>query len=485
MVEQAGAAFPLRRVRVGVNTSARLALAGAAARANRGCAMSGDEQRLATASQPADEALRLHPFYGGKMQTLPKCAIRSFADFSVWYSPGVAAPCKAIARDPDLVYEHTNRGNLVAVVSDGSRVLGLGDIGPEAGLPVMEGKALLFKYLGGVDAVALCLRSRSEDDFIRAVEMLEPSFGAINLEDIAQPKCFRILDALRARLKIPVWHDDQQGTAVVVLAGLLNALEIVGKPLGSARIAMVGIGAANTASYRLLKACGVSPGQIVACDSRGTLHRGRADIEAQQAAFADKWAICRESNADGVVGDVAAALRGADVCLAFSAPGPDTIAPGWVTQMARDAIVFACANPVPEIWPWAAHEAGARIVATGRGDFANQVNNSLCFPGVFRGVLDVRARSITEAMAIAAAHEVAAVARERGLSDRCIVPRMDDPELYPRVAAATALAAQAAGVARLQLTRDQLLARATRAIAAARGATDALMRAGFIAPPPA
>jgi malate dehydrogenase (oxaloacetate-decarboxylating) len=301
------------------------------------------------ASQPADEAMRLHPFYGGKMQTLPKCAIRSFADFSVWYTPGVAAPCKAIEREPDLVFEHTNRGNLVAVVSDGSRVLGLGDIGPEAGLPVMEGKALLFKYLGGVDAVALCLRSRSEDDFIRAVEMLEPSFGAINLEDIAQPRCFRILEALRARMNIPVWHDDQQGTAVVVLAGLLNALDVVGKPLDRVRIAMVGIGAANTASYRLLKACGVDPARIVACDTRGTLHRGRGDIEAQQPALAAKWAICRESNADGVVGGVADALRGADVCLAFSTPGPGTIDPGWIGAMARDAIVFACANPVPEI----------------------------------------------------------------------------------------------------------------------------------------
>jgi len=447
--------------------------------------MNDEERNLAEAGEPADEAIRLHPFYGGKMQTLPKCAIRSFADFSVWYTPGVAAPCKAIEREPDLVFEHTNRGNLVAVVSDGSRVLGLGNIGPEAGLPVMEGKALLFKYLGGVDAVALCLRSASEDDFVRAVEMLEPSFGAINLEDIAQPKCFRILDALRKRMEIPVWHDDQQGTAVVVLAGLLNALEIVGKPLDRVRIAMVGIGAANTASYRLLVACGVEPGQIVACDSRGTLHRGRADIQRQQAEFAEKWAICNESNADGVAGGVSDALRGADVCLAFSTPGPGKVEPAWVGSMARDAIVFACANPVPEIWPWAAHEAGARIVATGRGDFPNQVNNSLCFPAVFRGVLDVRARTITEAMAIAAAHEVAAVARERGLSAQSIVPRMDDPDLYPRVAAATALAAQRDGVARLELTRDALIARARKAIASARDATEALMRAGVIAQPPA
>ncbi len=442
-------------------------------------------QRASPPPGDADEALRLHRFYGGKMQTLPKCAIRSFADFATWYTPGVAAPCRAIQREPERVYDYTNRANLVAVVSDGSRVLGLGDIGPEAGLPVMEGKALLFKHLGGVDAVALCLRSRSEDDFVRAVEMLEPSFGAINLEDVAQPKCFRILEALRARMTIPVWHDDQQGTAVVVLAGLLNALEVVGKRLDRVRVALVGIGAANTASYRLLKACGMAPAQAIACDTRGTLHAGRADIEARAGEFAAKWAICRESNAERVTGGIEQALRGADVCLAFSTPGPGTIGPGWVKAMAPDAIVFACANPVPEIWPQDAHAAGARVVATGRGDFPNQVNNSLCFPAVFRGVLDVRATAITDAMAIAAAREVAAVARERGLSAQRIVPRMDDPELYPRVAAAVGLAAQAEGVARLSLTRDQLLARATQAIGAARAATDALMRAGVVAPPPA
>jgi len=446
--------------------------------------MSDDRRHGPKADETAEQALRLHRFYGGKIQQLPKVPIRSPADFSVWYSPGVAAPCKAIQRDPEQVWAHTNRGNTIAVVSDGSRVLGLGDIGPEAGLPVMEGKALLFKYLGGVDAVALCLRSSGEDEFVRAVRMIEPSFGAINLEDIAQPKCFRVLDALRATMAIPVWHDDQQGTAVVVLAGLLNALEVVGKRLEEVRIAMVGIGAANTATFRLLKAVGVDPGQIVACDTGGTLHRGRADIEARQVAYAEKWGICVESNADGIRGAIAEAMRGADVCLAFSTPGPETIAPESVSAMARDAIVFACANPVPEIWPEAARQAGARIVATGRGDFPNQVNNSLCFPAIFRGVLDVRARTITDGMAIAAARELAAFARNRGIAETDIVPKMSEWAVYPQVAAATAMAAQAEGVARLAGTRDELLARAKRIIGDARQATDTLMREGLIAAPP-
>ncbi len=443
------------------------------------------EELLAKAAQPSQDALRLHPFYKGKIQTLPKCAIRDLKDFAVWYTPGVAAPCQAIQAQPELVYEHTNKGNLIAVVSDGTRVLGLGDIGPEAGLPVMEGKALLFKYLGGVDAVALCLGTQDADEFIRTVKLLEPSFGAINLEDIAQPKCFRILDALRAQMNIPVWHDDQQGTAVVVLAGLLNALAIVGKDLRRARIAMVGMGAANMASYRLLKAWGVPPANVTACDSRGVLHAGRDDIAAAREQYPDKWRVCSESNGDKVTGGIAEALRGADVCLAFSRPDPSTIKPEWVREMARDAVIFACANPIPEIWPWEAQEAGARIVATGRGDFPNQVNNSLCFPAIFRGVLDVRARAITEEMAIAAARELAAFAAERGTHEDSILPRMDEWEVYPRVAVATALEAQRQGVALLALERGALLERATQMIRNARESTQALMREGLIAAPPA
>jgi len=255
----------------------------------------GPQQRLAQTSKPAEDALRLHPFYRGKMQVMPKCAIRGLEDFAIWYSPGVAAPCRAIQADPDLVYAHTNKGNSIAIVTDGTRVLGLGDIGPEAGLPVMEGKAMLFKYLGGVDAVPICLATKDPDELVRTVKLLEPTFGGINLEDIAQPKCFRVLERLRERLPIPVWHDDQQGTATALLAGLLNALKVVGKDLGRIRIAMVGMGAANVAGYRLLTASGVEPGAIVACDRTGILHRQRHDIEADQARFPDKWRVCRET----------------------------------------------------------------------------------------------------------------------------------------------------------------------------------------------
>jgi malate dehydrogenase (oxaloacetate-decarboxylating) len=442
--------------------------------------MPSREELLARAKKPAEDAMRLHPFYRGKVQVLPKCPIRNLGDFAVWYTPGVAAPCRAIQAQPDLVYEHTNKANSIAIITDGTRVLGLGDIGPEAGLPVMEGKALLFKYLGGVDAVPLCLQTKDPDEFVRTVQLLEPSFGGINLEDIAQPKCFRILDTLRPRMNIPVWHDDQQGTATVLLAGLLNALKVVAKEINRIRIALIGMGAANVATYRLLRSSGIDPARVVACDSKGTLHQGRGDIEQRQDEFADKWRVCRETNAGGVVGGIAEALRGADVCIAFSRPDPDLIRPEWVRSMARKAIVFACANPVPEIWPWDARESGARVVGTGRSDFPNQVNNSLGFPAIFRGALDVRARTITDEMALAAAHELARCAEERGLHEESIVPRMDEWEVFPRVAVATALAAQEQGVARVVKTREQLHEEAVRKIGEARRATQLLMREGVI-----
>jgi malate dehydrogenase (oxaloacetate-decarboxylating) len=428
--------------------------------------------------------MRLHPFYRGKIQVAPKCPVRDFEDFAIWYTPGVAAPCREIERDPESVYSLTNKGNCIAIVTDGTRVLGLGDIGPEAGLPVMEGKALLFKYLGGVDAFPLCLRTKSAEEIVRTVELLEPSFGGINLEDIAQPKCFRILDALRERMRIPVWHDDQQGSATVLLAGLSSALRIVGKELSRVKMAMIGMGAANVSSYRILRASRANLDGIVACDSAGTLHRGRSDLEQKHEEYPDKWRVCCETNSEGIVGGIADALEGADVCIAFSRSGPGVIRPEWVRGMAKDPIVFACANPVPEIWPWEAEEAGARIVATGRSDFPNQVNNSLGFPGIFRGVLDVRARSITEEMAIAAALELARLAEERGIDESRILPRMDEWEVHARVAVATAMKAQELGIASVSAGADELYRKAADTIRAAREQTRVLMREGSIPEPP-
>lgn len=373
-------------------------------------------------------------------------------------------------------YELTNKANLIAIVSDGSRVLGLGNIGPLAGLPVMEGKALLFKHLGGVDAVALCLATQDEREFVRTVQLLEPSFGGINLEDIAQPRCFRVLEELRRTMKIPVWHDDQQGTATAVLAGLLNALKLVAKTLSSVRIAMIGMGAANVATYRLLKAAGADPARIVACDTQGTLHRNRRDIEDRQDELREKWVVCRETNPAAITGGIGEALRGADVCIAFACPDPALIRSDWVRAMAHDAIVFACANPAPEIWPRDAKAAGARIAASGRSDLPNQVNNSLVFPAIFRGTLDARATTISEEMALAAAHELACCAEERGLSDDAILPRMDDVRMVARVAAATAIQAQQQGLARVTRTHEEYMEQASRCILHARHISRLLTR---------
>jgi len=444
------------------------------------------EELLAKAKKPAEDAMVLHPFYRGKVQTAPKCPVRGLDDFAIWYTPGVAAPCKAIQENPDLAYEYTNKGNTVAVVSDGTRVLGLGNIGPLAGLPVMEGKALLFKYLGGVDAVPICLDTRDPYRIILAVKWIQPSFGGINLEDIEQPKCFRVLDMLRSdpEVQIPVWHDDQQGTATVILAGLINALKVVGKRMEEIKVAVIGSGAANIATIRLLVASGVPFGNIIACDSQGILHPGREDIAQRKIEFIDKWRICQQSNAEGRQGGIPEALRGVDVCIAASKPGPGTILPEWVKEMAEDAIVFACANPIPEIWPWEAQEAGARVVGTGRSDFPNQINNSLGFPAIFRGVLDVRATTITDEMAIAAAEELARCAEEKGLNEEYIIPSMEEWEVFPREAAAVGAKAQEQGVARLHLSYDELLRKAEDTIRHAREMTRFLMEKGLIPPVP-
>jgi malate dehydrogenase (oxaloacetate-decarboxylating) len=444
------------------------------------------EELLARAKQPAEDAMQLHPYYRGKVQVAPKCVVRGLDDFAIWYTPGVAEPCRAISKNEELAYEYTNKGNTVAIVSDGTRVLGLGNIGPSAGLPVMEGKALLFKYLGGVDAVPLCLDTRDPYRIILATKWLQPSFGGINLEDIEQPKCFRVLDMLRTdpEVNIPVWHDDQQGTATVILAGLINALKIVGKDMEDIQVALIGIGAANVATLRLLLASGVKFGNIIACDSQGILHPDRADVEARKTEFVDKWRICQKSNAEGRRGDVPEALQGADVCIAASRPGPGTIQPDWVRSMADDAIVFACANPIPEIWPWEAKAAGVRIVGTGRSDFANQINNSLGFPAIFRGVLDVRATTITDEMAIAAARALARFQEERGLDEEALLPTMSDWEVFPHEAAAVGMKAQQQGVARLERSYDQLLSQARQIIQSAQDMTRFLMEKEIIPPVP-
>jgi malate dehydrogenase (oxaloacetate-decarboxylating) len=441
------------------------------------------EQLLAKAKKPSADAMVLHPLYRGKVETAIKCCIRDFNDFAIWYTPGVAASCRAIAEDRQLVYEHTSKWNTVAVVSDGTRVLGLGDIGPEAGLPVMEGKALLYKYLGGVDAWPIMLDTKDPDKIIETVMLLQPGFGGVNLEDISQPKCFRILDTLRARAGIPIWHDDQQGTATVTLAGLINALKIVNKKIEDVSIAFVGSGAANVACARLIFASGADPAKSLVVDSKGILHKGRHDIELRKAEFVDKWKLCQITNAGGLEGGIPEAMKGADVLIALSKSGPGVILPEWVKGMADGPVVFACANPVPEIWPWEAKEAGAAVFATGRSDFPNQVNNSLGFPGIFRGTLDVRASTITDSMCLAAAHALADMAEEKGLSAEYIIPNMDEWEVFPREAAAVAMKAIEDGVARKKVTYEEELKNAEDIIRRSRNLTQTMMTDGFIAEP--
>jgi len=440
------------------------------------------QQLVAKAKKPAADAMLLHPFYKGKYQVVPKCCVRDFNDFAIWYTPGVAAPCKDIQAHPEKSFEHTNRANTICVLTDGTRVLGLGDIGPEASMPVMEGKAILFKYLGGVDCVPIALRTKDPDEFIRTAKLLEPSFGGFNLEDISQPKCFRILDTLRAEMNVPVWHDDQQGTAAVTYAGLVNALKFVGKDIKKVKVAMLGAGASNIAISRVMIKGGVTAGNIIMCDTKGTLHKGRTEL---QEKYKEKWHMCEISNAENVKGTIVEAIKGADVLIALSTPGPDTVKPEWIQSMAKDAVVFVCANPIPEIWPWDAIEAGARVVATGRSDFPNQVNNSLGFPGIFRGTLDVQAKTITDEMCIAAALELAKVAEDRGLREDYIVPTMDDWEVFPREAAAVGMKAIEQGVARIIMTHDELLKTATAKIKQAREMTQWMMKEGFIPAAPA
>ncbi|HOC38651.1 MAG TPA: NADP-dependent malic enzyme [Thermodesulfobacteriota bacterium] len=437
------------------------------------------EELLAQAEKPAHDSLKMHPFYRGKIEVVPKCVIRSIDDFAIWYTPGVAAACKEIQQDPEKSFVHTNRANLVGIVTDGTRVLGLGDIGPLAGMPVMEGKALIFKYLGGVDAFPICLDTKDPDEFIRTVKLLQPSFGGINLEDIESPKCFYILERLREEASIPIWHDDQQGTAAVTVAGVINALKVVNKKIEQAKMTMVGIGAANVCIARMLIKAGADPKKMIVVDRKGILNRKRDDIKPTHK---EKLEFCHLTNAENREGGIEEAMRGQDVVIALSKPGPDTIQKSWVSGMADNAIVFACSNPIPEMWPWEAKEAGARVVATGRSDFANQVNNSVGFPAIFRGTLDVMARTITDEMCIAAAVELARCAEDKGIHEDYVLPTMDEWEVFPREAVAVAKKAMEQGVARVRLSEKELFQIAETKIRRAREQVGVMMERGIIAP---
>jgi len=429
-----------------------------------------------------------HTFYGGKIQTAPKAGVFGFNWFNVWYTPGVSKISTTIRDNNDTSFDLSNRGNFVGIVTDSTRVLGDGNCTPPGGLGVMEGKAFLMKYLGGVDAVALCVDSRNEkgendpDKIIEFVKMCQHSFGAINLEDISQPNCYKVLDTLREECDIPVWHDDAQGTACVTLAGLINALKLAGKKIDDVKIVMFGAGASNSTIARFIIAAGGDPKKMIVFDSKSSMNTDRNDIKADPR-FYRKWELCESTNPAKIT-DFNEACKGADVLIALSTPGPDTIKPESIRLMADKAIVFACANPVPEIYPYAAKEAGAFIVATGRGDFPNQVNNSIGFPGILKGALMVRAKKVTDGMAIAAAHSLADYAERRGINPENIVPTMDEVGVFPHEAADVAMQAIKEGVARITITRDQAFAKADKDIKYSRGMTDMLTDTDYIGQPP-
>lgn len=429
-----------------------------------------------------------HKYYFGKIQVIPKVPVPGFNWFNVWYTPGVSKVSTNIRDNNDTSFDLSNRGNLVAVVSDSTRVLGDGDCTPPGGLGVMEGKAFLMKYLGGVDAVALCIDSKGKDGkndpdkIIDFVKMCQHSFGAVNLEDISQPNCFKVLDVLREECDIPVWHDDAQGTACVTLAGLLNALKLVNKKLSEVKIVCFGAGASNTTIARLIITDGGDPKKLIMFDSQGGLHKKREDIKADKR-FYRKWEICETTNPN-CINTMEEAMKDADVLISLSTPGPDTIKKDWVKLMENKSIVFACANPVPEIYPYAAKEAGAYIVATGRGDFPNQVNNSIGFPGILKGALLVRAMKITDNMAIAAAHSLANFAEKREINPDNIVPKMDEPDVFAIEAADVAMQAVKDNVARVKMTWDEAYQEAKKGIDYSRSLIHSVCDNGFIKNPP-
>jgi malate dehydrogenase (oxaloacetate-decarboxylating) len=429
-----------------------------------------------------------HLFYGGKMQTLPKAGMFGFNWFNVWYTPGVSQISTTIRDDNNMSYSLSNRGNHVAIVTDSTRVLGDGNCTPPGGLGVMEGKAFLMKYLGAIDATALCVDSRNAqcehdpDKIIDFVKMVQPSFGAVNLEDISQPNCYKVLDTLRAECDIPVWHDDAQGTACVTLAGLINALKLVDKDIGNVKMVLLGAGASNTTIARIILTAGGNPENMILFDSKGGLHKDRNDIEMDKR-FYRKWELCEQTNPKRIH-DFDKAMTGADVLIAASRPGPGVIKPSSIALMAPRSIVFACANPIPEIYPHEAKKAGAYIVATGRGDFPNQVNNSVGFPGILKGALMVRAKTISDDMAIAAARSLASFAEERGISPDNIIATMDEADVFAREAADVAAQAVEQGLARVELTQKQAFEKASAEITKTRALIDHMVAEGFIDKPP-
>ena len=444
------------------------------------------EEQIASAKTKFFKELSLeaHKFYGGKIQVVPQAGLYGFQWFNCWYTPGVSSVSTTIRDNNDASFEISGRGNMVAVVSDSTRVLGDGDCTPPGGLGVMEGKAFLMKYLGGVDAVPLCIDSKNENGendpqkIIDFVKMCQHSFGAVNLEDISQPQCYKVLDTLRESCDIPVWHDDAQGTASVTLAGFINALKLTGKAVDQVKIVLLGAGASNTTIARLLIKYGADPAKLIMFDSRGGLHKNRSDIQ-QAKAFYRKWELCEQTNPE-CIETIEEAMIGADALIALSKPGPDTVKPEWIKSMGDKPIVFTCANPVPEIYPYAAKNAGAYVVATGRGDFPNQVNNSLGFPGILKGALATRARKITDNMAITAAVALAEYAYDKGIDTENILPKMDDMNVFPYVASKVAEQAVKDGVARIELTGEQVYNIAYNAIVNAQRTTELLMKEGLI-----
>ncbi|WP_296969521.1 malic enzyme-like NAD(P)-binding protein [Tepidanaerobacter sp. EBM-38] len=394
------------------------------------------------------EALQLHMKHQGKIEVISKVPLKNSRDLSLAYTPGVAEPCKKIKENPDSVYEYTAKGRMVAVVTDGSAVLGLGNIGAEAGMPVMEGKAVLFKNFGGVDAFPICLDTQDVNEIVDTIKHIAPTFGGINLEDISAPRCFEVEKRLKQELDIPVFHDDQHGTAVVVLAAIINALKIVKKDIKDVKVVISGAGAAGVAISKLLLSAGVF--DVVVCDSKGIVSRDRTDLNESKQELADI------SNKQGLSGDISCALKDSDIFIGVSGPG--TVTKDMIKTMAKDAIIFALANPVPEIYPDEAKQAGAKVVGTGRSDFPNQINNVLAFPGIFRGALEVRASDINEEMKLAASYAIASLITPEELSSEYCIPGAFDKRVAAHVACEVAKAAMKSQVAKIKIDAEELKA---------------------------